>query len=419
MPIQAPRGTVDILPDEAAYFQTMEDTARQVFLRYGYGEIRTPIFEFTELFSRSIGEETDIVSKEMYTFADRRGRSVTLRPEGTAPVVRALIERNLLGQQGAQVKIYYAGPMFRYERPQAGRQRQFTTIGVEFFGCASPWADAEVIAMLSEYLEALGLGKTTTRINSLGSAASQKAYNAQVRRSLAALKDRLCPDCRRRVEINPLRVLDCKVPEDQALFADLPSLVDSMDEPSRAHYDAVRRALDRLGVAYEERPGLVRGFDYYTHTVFETCLAGLGSQDAVLGGGRYDGLVEELGGPPTPALGAGLGLERLVLAMKAMKIAPSGSAPEEKSVCIVALGEECIEAAAGLTQSIRAVGRRALFDYTARSIKSGLRAANRAEVEFSAIIGGTELAESACVLKNLRTGEEKRVPLDQVAGLVK
>ena len=305
MALQAPRGTRDILPDEVPYFQFLEDTARSVFERYGYREIRTPMFESTELFVRGIGEETDIVSKEMYTFQDRKGRSLTLRPEGTAPVVRAMIEHELLKQQGAQPRVYYIGPMFRYERPQAGRQRQFNTAGVEFFGCPSPLADAEVIAMMSTYLKALGFAEVRSKVNSIGNTASRQAYNAELRQLLAGVKDSLCPDCQRRAELNPLRVLDCKVPSCQEHYKSFPALGDFLDADSCAHYDAVRAALGQLGVDYIQTPGLVRGFDYYSHTVFETCLAGLGAQDAVAGGGRYDGLVEQLGGAPTPAVGFG------------------------------------------------------------------------------------------------------------------
>ena len=414
MSFQAVRGAKDILPDEISYFQMMESAARSVFARYGYSEIRTPIFEYTEVFTRSIGEETDIVSKEMYTFPDRKGRSLTLRPEGTAPVVRAMIEHNILKAQ-PQTKVYYIGPMFRYERPQAGRQRQFNTAGVEFFGCPSPLADAEVIVMLNAYLAALGFGATTVKINSIGNSESRQAYNTELRRRLAAVKDRLCPDCQRRAEVNPLRVLDCKVPEDQALYKDFPPLSEFLDAPSRAHFDTVLAALDQLGVSYVRTPNLVRGFDYYSHTVFETCLEGLGSQDAVLGGGRYDGLVEELGGPATPAVGAGFGLERLLLAMKARNIVPPTDPETDRAIYVIALDDTCLVAGAKLAESIRASGRKAVFDLVSRSIKAGLRSANKIGASRVAIIGAEELSAGVAVFKNLEDGKEKRVTLGDLA----
>ena len=411
MAIKAPRGTRDILPEEAPYFQFMEDTARRVFGLYGYEEIRTPIFESTDLFTRSIGEETDIVSKEMYTFEDRRGRSLTLRPEGTAPVVRAMVEHGLLKQQGAQMKVFYAGPMFRYERPQAGRQRQFHTVGVEYFGCPSPLADAEVVAMLSAYLEALGFEKPKTRVNSIGNAASRRAYNDELRKRLAAVKDDVCDDCQRRADANPLRVLDCKVPRCGEIYADFPMLGDFLDDESRAHYDAVLAMLEALGVTFEKSSALVRGFDYYTHTVFETSLPGLGAQDAALGGGRYDNLVEELGGPSTPAVGAGFGLERLILAMREAGIVPPG-AKAKGGVYVAAFDDDSLQPALLAAQKVRAAGRAATFEFVSRSPRSALRAANKAEASQAILIGDAERAAGEVTLKDLESGDEKRVPID-------
>lgn len=414
MAIKAPRGTHDILPDETPYFQFMERTAREVFARYGYEEIRTPIFESTDLFTRSIGEETDIVSKEMYTFEDRRGRSLTLRPEGTAPVVRAMVEHGLLKQQGAQVKVFYAGPMFRYERPQAGRQRQFHTVGVEYFGCPSALADAEAIAMLSDYLEALGFDKPQTRVNSIGNAASRQAYNEALRKRLAEVKDEICDDCRRRAEANPLRVLDCKAPRCGEIYADFPMLVDFLDDASRAHYEAVLEMLESLGVAFDKDPSLVRGFDYYTHTVFETSLPGLGAQDAALGGGRYDNLVEQLGGPPTPAVGAGFGLERLVLAMHEAGIVPPGASPGG-GVYVAAFDEESFPHALLAAQALRRAGHAALFEFVARSPKAALRAANRCQAIHAVLIGAEERAQGLVKLKDMESGQERNLPVDRLA----
>lgn len=415
MALTTPRGTYDILPEESPYFQWVEDCARRVCRLYGYREIRTPIFEFTELFVRGIGEETDIVSKEMYTFSDRKERSLTLRPEGTAPVVRAMVEHNLLKQEGARQKVCYIGPMFRYERPQAGRQRQFHQVGVEFFGCAAPEADAETIAMLSAILREIGFGGVKVRINSLGNAASRQAYNAELRGRLAGVADRLCGDCKRRAEVNPLRVLDCKVPGCKEAYRDFPRLEDFLDEPSRKHYDTVIGALDALGVPYEKCPDLVRGFDYYTHTVFEICLEGLGAQDAVLGGGRYDGLVKDLGGPECPAVGAGFGIERLVLAMKAAGIVPPSLGKDARAVYVLALEDSCVTAALNVAESYRRSGRRADFDLQARSFKAGLRAANREGIEKMVVIGGDELKDGAVLIKNLTDRTESRVPAADAA----
>ncbi|HNY27662.1 MAG TPA: histidine--tRNA ligase [Candidatus Sumerlaeota bacterium] len=414
MALTAPRGTKDILPEEVGYFQMIEETARRVFARYGYQEIRTPIFEGTELFSRSIGEETDIVSKEMFTFPDRKGRSMTLRPEGTAPVVRALVQHNAFKQQGVQPKVYYLGPMFRYERPQAGRQRQFNTVGVEFFGCSSPLADVEVISMLDTYLRELGFSGTRTRINSIGNQASRKAYNAELRQRLAGVRDRLCPDCQRRSEVNPLRVLDCKIPSCQEVYKDFPSLGDFLDEESRAHFQLVLKTLEDLGVAYELKPSLVRGFDYYTHTVFEISLEGLGAQDAALGGGRYDGLVEELGGPATPAVGAAFGVERLIIALQAAGIAPPRP-DQARAVYVLALEDSCLPAACTLTQQIRQAGLPATFDFSARGFKAGLRAANRDTINRMVVLGGSELEQGVALVKNLEARTEQQVPLTEVA----
>lgn len=426
MALKAPRGTKDILPDETPWFQMLEETARRVFQRYGYQEIRTPMFESTELFTRSIGEETDIVSKEMYTFPDRKGRSLTLRPEGTAPVVRALIQANLLKRQGEQTlyqvkygtpaKFYYMGSMFRYERPQAGRQRQFHQTGIEFFGCSSPLADAELIAMLSDYLQALGFKKPTTKLNTLGNMFSRKGYNDDLRNRLAAMKDKLCNDCTRRADVNPLRVLDCKNPNCQALFADFPVLKDFLDEESRTHYETVCAALDDFGVVYEESSNLVRGFDYYTHTVFETCLEGLGSQDAVLGGGRYDGLVEELGGPSTPAVGAAFGMERLVMAMKACGIAlPSASA---EGIVVVGMTEKCLPAAAKIAQDLRLKGFSTRFDFRAMGMKAALKTATKGNFGRMVLIGDDELEQGIATVKNLENREQEAVALTDVAAKV-
>ncbi len=413
MVLKAPRGTKDILPEEAIYFQFLEDTARSVFGRWGYEELRTPIFESTELFCRGVGEETDIVSKEMYTFEDRKGRSLTLRPEGTAPVVRAMIEHNLLKQQGVRRKVFYTGAMFRYERPQAGRQRQFSQGGVEFFGCDSPLADAELIAMLSAYLQALGFENTQVKINTIGNETSRQAYNAKLRQCLADVSESLCADCRRRAETNPMRTLDCKEKDCQAVIADFPPLSDFLDDESREHYQSTLRVLKNLDVSFVEDPMLVRGFDYYTHTVFEICLEGLGAQDAVLGGGRFDGLVELLGGPSTPALGAAFGLERLIMAMKAVGIAPPDSDSKSRTY-VQALDESCIERAMEVAHALRQSGVPVRFDLAKKSFKAGLKAAIKNECAWMVVIGEEELDSGQVLVKNLDGARQVRVSLDRL-----
>src|SRR5580698_6552933 len=324
--LKAVRGTRDILPPETALWNHVESVARSVFSRYGFGEIRTPIFEATELFARGVGEETDIVSKEMYTWEDRaraqseKAQSLTLRPENTAGVVRAYIEHKL-DAKGDLQKLYYIGPQFRRERPQRGRYRQFWQIGVEVLGpvssgSESPLRDAEVLEMLASLLDELGIRDWQLQLNSVGSAEDRRRYNAALREALAPVKAQLCEDNQRRAETNPLRVLDSKEPADQALINTLPKIADFLDDSSREHFAAVRAALDACGVAYTVNPRLVRGLDYYTRTTFEFTVpdgSGLGTQNALLGGGRYDGLSEMLGGPKAPGIGFAIGEDRLIL----------------------------------------------------------------------------------------------------------
>src|SRR6202034_681425 len=324
--IKAVRGTRDLLPDETPLWNRVEGTARAVFARYGFGEIRTPIFEATELFARGVGEETDIVSKEMFTWEDRaraaseKAQSLTLRPESTAGVVRAYIEHKL-GETGQLQKLYYIGPQFRRERPQKGRYRQFWQIGAEVIGpqssgSESPLRDAEVLEMLATLLQELRITGWTLELNSVGSSADRARYNDVLRAALADVASKMCGDCQRRAVTNPLRVLDCKVPEDQPIIDTLPKIVDSLDEASKAHFAAVLAALDAAGVPYTRNHRLVRGLDYYTRTTFEFTHGGLGAQNALLGGGRYDGLSEDIGGPKAPGIGFAMGEDRLVLTLQ-------------------------------------------------------------------------------------------------------
>src|SRR5580692_2951309 len=358
--LKAVRGTRDLLPPETELWNRIEATARRVFARYNFGEIRTPIFEDTALFARSVGEETDIVSKEMYTWEDRaraqseKTQSLTLRPENTAGVVRAYIEHGL-GESGQLQKLYYIGPQFRRERPQKGRYRQFWQIGAEVIGppssgSESPLRDAEVLEMLATLLEDLGIAGWTLELNSVGSAADRARYNDVLRAALAAVAPKMCGDCQRRAVTNPLRVLDCKVPEDQPIIAGLLKITDSLDQESKDHFAAVPAALDAAGVEYKLNPRLVRGLDYYTRTTFEFTHGGLGAQNALLGGGRYDGLSEAIGGPKAPGIGFAMGEDRLVLTLQALD---QGPAQPKVDAYIAPLGENLNAPGLALARELR------------------------------------------------------------------
>ncbi len=404
--IKALRGTYDILPPDSDLWETVEQQARELFACYGYGEIRTPAFERTELFVRSIGEVTDIVEKEMYTFQDRKGRSLTLRPEETACVVRACLEHKLLAQQGSLHRFYYIGPMFRYERPQAGRQRQFQQIGVELFGTYSPLADAEVIAMMVRFFERLGLKGLSVNINSLGDKASSDAFKQRLKEYIAPRLEELCPDCRRRFEKNILRVLDCKTPECRDVYAspDMPTMKDALNDESRTHYQAVLHTLTDLGIAYTEEPRLVRGLDYYTHTIFEVTHSSLGAQDALGGGGRYDNLVEEMGGPPTGATGFALGVERLILALCEMK---PGSRKGTAPVFFVSFDEPAVKENMILADALRRADIAAVTGYQKQSAKAQMRQANNLGARWVVMRGEDERRQGAVKVKDMSSGEER------------
>ncbi len=396
--IQAVRGMNDILPEEAARWQYVEDCARQVLAAYGYREIRLPILEKTELFARSIGEVTDIVEKEMYTFEDKNGESVTLRPEGTAGCVRAGIEHGLLHNQVQ--RLWYAGPMFRHERPQKGRYRQFHQIGVEAFGLEGPDADAELILMGARLWRALGVKDLRLELNSLGTPESRAAYREALVRYLHAHYEALDEDSRRRLARNPLRVLDSKNPAMREVIAGAPSLLDHLDEASRLHFEALCRLLDAAGVAYEINPRLVRGLDYYTRTVFEWVSPGLGAtQNTVCAGGRYDGLVAQLGGLPTPAAGFAIGLERLIALL-----------PEEGSrvdtcpqVSLILLDASLAAEALGLAEQLREAGLR-VEGQTGGSLSTQLKRADRRGARFALLLGPDEAARGVVTVKDLRAG---------------
>jgi len=414
--ISAVRGTYDILPGDTPLWQFVEARARSVFQRHGFCELRTPIFEQTELFVRSIGDATDIVEKEMYTFPDRKGRSLTLRPEGTASVVRACLEHNLLAQQKA-ARLYYCGPMFRYERPQAGRQRQFNQIGVELFGSYSPLADAEVIALLVRLYEELGLTNLTVKLNTLGDADSRLRYQDALRACLAPLQATLCTDCQRRCATNILRVLDCKVPACRAILAAaaLPGMQATLSDAARAHYQHVLATLTQLGIAYHEDPKLVRGLDYYSHTIFEVTHTALGAQDALGGGGRYDGLVTEMGGPPTGAVGWALGVERLLIALRAGATAlPVPPAP----VFLIAFDERAVQENFISADALRRAGIAAITAYEKQSPKAQMRQANHAGAQIVLMRGEDERMADTYKMKDMRTGVECVCPAADVVNHV-
>ncbi len=408
--IQAVKGTMDVLPAAAPPYQFVEQTARELFPLYGYGEIRTPILEPTELFARSVGEASDIVvSKQMYTFTDPGDRLNTMRPEGTAGVVRALIEAGTF-KETSQQKVFYIGPMFRYEKPQKGRLRQFTQIGIEFFGVDHPAADAEIVTLSWELLRGVGFRDLVVKLNNIGDRESRQAYNDALRAAIAA-QDGWCEQCRQRAALNPMRVFDCKVESCRERVAKLPRVVDSLNERSRSHHETVCRLLDAAGVAWELDPELVRGLDYYSQTVFEVVQGGLGAQNAVLGGGRYDYLVEELGGPPTPGVGMSIGLERLILAMEANGIAPPAQEPPE--FYLLAMDEASLVEVGRLAHLSRKNGNRTAFDCQPRSARAGMKAANRTGAQVAIIMGEDELSRRVVQWKNLQSGEQVELSLTE------
>ena len=412
--IKGIKGVKDILPEETPRWRLIENAARRWALCYGYQEIRIPIFELTALFARSIGSTTDIVEKEMYTFPDRDGTSLTLRPEGTAGTVRAFIEHNRAADPLPQ-KYFYIGPMFRHERPQAGRLRQFHQFGVESFGTADPRADIEVIALLWRLLSDLALPDLTLEINSLGSSGDRAAYKPLLRSFLAQQESLLCANCRRRMDTNPLRVLDCKVPDCRAATELAPRLTDHLSPEARAHFDQVLAGLAAIGVPYRLNPRLVRGLDYYCLTSFEITSTHLGAQNAVGAGGRYDGLVETLGGPSVPAVGFAVGLERMSL----MLPETSSSSLQDCLYYVAAFGEEGIKRGLVLLDELRGVGLSAHCDYRATTLKAHLRQADRSKCCYAILLGDDEAARGSIILRNLASKAQEELPLAGLTALLK
>jgi histidyl-tRNA synthetase len=404
--IRAVKGTRDLLPPDTAAWNRVETVAREVFRAYNYHEIRTPILEETQLFARGVGTETDIVSKEMYTFEDRDGSSLTLRPENTAPVIRAYIEHRLDQKPGVQ-KLYYMGPMFRRERPQKGRYRQFYQIGAEAIGSDSAFLDAEVIELVAEILTRAGLSGFQLMINSVGDAACRPAYVETLRAALRPVAAQLCADCQRRVETNPLRVLDCKVPGDQPIIDSLPSILNHLCGPCGTHFDLVQTYLRDRGIPFVVRPRMVRGLDYYMRTTFEVIHGNLGAQNSVLGGGRYDGLAESLGSPVhSPGIGFSIGEDRLVMTVDQTAVDPL-------DVFMAPLGEAALLHAGSLARDLRRRGVSVEVS-TSPKLKRAMELANKAGARFTLILGDDEIAAGVYSLKEMTSGEQHRVTREEL-----
>ncbi|MDY4511703.1 histidine--tRNA ligase [Streptococcus hyovaginalis] len=414
MKLQKPKGTQDILPVDSAKWQYVENFARETFKKYNYGEIRTPMFEHYEVISRSVGDTTDIVTKEMYDFHDKGDRHITLRPEGTAPVVRSYVENKLFAPEIQKpVKMYYIGSMFRYERPQAGRLREFHQIGVEAFGSSNPATDVETIAMAYQLFTELGIKDVVLHLNSLGNTASRQVYRQALIDYLTPMRDSLSKDSQRRLEENPLRVLDSKEKEDKIAVENAPSILDFLDEESQAHFDEVRAMLEALNIPYVIDTNMVRGLDYYNHTIFEFITTIDKSELTICAGGRYDGLVEYFGGPETPGFGFGLGLERLLLVLEKQGIElPIAS---EMDLYIAVLGAEANSKALELVQAVRAQGFTAERDVLGRKIKAQFKSADAFKAKTIMTLGGSEVEAGQVTVKNNITRQEVTVTFEEIS----
>ena len=407
---QAPRGTEDVLPEEAVQWQVIEAVMRSEASLHGFGEVRTPVFEHTELFQRGVGDTTDIVQKEMYTFLDKGGRSVTLRPEGTAGAARAMLEHGVYNN-GLPVKFYYFTSCYRYEKAQKGRLREFHQFGAEMYGSADPLADAEVILLGSSIFERFGLKDVRLEINSIGCPECRAKYLEALRAYFEDRKGELCETCLGRLERNPMRILDCKSPVCSAIAQGAPRMLDYLCDGCREHFESVKQALDAVGVAYTVNPSIVRGLDYYTRTVFEFLAPIDGKELAVCAGGRYDGLIEELGGQSMPALGFGLGMERLLLLLKQQSVELPGADPCE--IFIASLGQSAKLAAFRLCDTLWKSSVRAACDVNARGLKAQMKYADKIGAKYCLVLGDDELAAGKAELKNMKTGEKKKISLGE------
>lgn len=412
----APRGTKDILPDTVGDWLYVEDNIRSLCRRFGYQEIRTPMFEHTELFQRGIGEGTDVVDKEMYTFTDRGDRSITLRPENTASAVRAYLQ-NKLYAENALTKLFYIGSMFRYDRPQAGRMREFHQFGVEAIGESNPAVDAEIILLAMKLLQGLGLNDLELYINSVGCPTCRAKYRTMLQDFFCDKLDDLCEDCRSRFDRAPMRILDCKKDAEKPYMKDAPKITDCLCDECSDHFQKLQKHLTKAGVKFELDPRLVRGLDYYTKTAFEVKYPPLGAQSAVAGGGRYDGLIEEMGGNPTPAVGFATGLERVLLALEKQGLLPDKN--RSVDVYVVALGEAAQEEAFKLVMDLRDAGFSAAVDYAGRSMKAQMKQANKLGAKFAAIMGDDELSEGVVMLRDMAGSEQEKVPVNELISKLK
>jgi histidyl-tRNA synthetase len=409
--IQSVRGTKDILPDDAGNWQFVEKKFAEVSHCYGYKEIRTPLFERTEVFSRGIGEGTDIVNKEMYTFTDKGGDSLTLRPEMTASLVRAVVQNSLL-HDSPIIRLWYLGPFFRYERPQKGRLRQFHQYGAECIGSPNPEADAEVILLANSLFRSVGITNYKLILNTLGTNETRNNYLVDLVKYLQSYKDKLSNDSRNRLEFNPLRILDSKYDDDLKILENAPIILDFLDDESRNHFEAVKALLVNAGLNYVTEPKLVRGLDYYNHTVFEFQSSILGAQDSFGGGGRYNNLIEQFGGPPTPAVGFALGIERILMIIEQSNTAIQSDSNEQ--IYIVTANHDYIQYSLNIADKLRQRNLRVVLDLNRRSIKSQMKEANKNNVKYVVIIGEDEIKENSVTIKNMQNSEQFKLPLDSI-----
>ena len=406
---KAPKGTSDILPSSAEKWQYAENKIREVCSHFGVREIRTPVFEHTELFSRGVGDTTDVVEKEMYTFNDKGGRSITLRPEGTAGAARSFIENGLFNDS-QPTKLFYQISCYRYEKPQAGRMREFHQFGVEYFGTQSPCADVEIIELAQTVLESFGLKNLKLHINSIGCPECRKKYNEKLREFLLENYDSLCDTCKSRFERNPMRIIDCKSPVCKEIVKGAPRLIDYLCEECSEHFSSVRKMLENVGINYDIDPDIVRGLDYYTKTVFEITADIQSSNTTICGGGRYDGLVSELGGPEMPACGFAIGMERLFLALESQNI--NIDCKPSVDIYIGSMDDESLMFAQRLSHDLRLAGISAEYDKMGRGVKAQMKYANKIGARYSVIIGGDELSSKKAMLKNMALGESCEIELD-------
>ena len=412
--IQKPRGTFDILPSDTPLWQYIEKTARDTAANFGYGEIRTPTFESTELFQRGVGDTTDVVQKEMYTFTDRENRSFTLRPEGTASVARALVENGKCSDT-LPLKLYYMINCFRYEKPQAGRSREFYQFGVEMYGAADAAADADVIALANEIITKLGIKDTTLHINSIGCPDCRPKFRQALYDYFKAHEDELCDTCKQRLETNPLRILDCKSPVCSAIGKDAPKSIDHLCEGCADHMEKLKNHLGEMGIEYEIDTNIVRGLDYYTRTVFEFICTGIGAQSTICGGGRYDGLMKEIGGPAMPGIGFAMGITRLILAMEAYGAVPANEHAPLLYIAPMGAAAQC--KAAGIVAKLRRQGVYAEYDLVARSLKAQMKYADKINAKYTLIIGDNEIESGKAILKNMQESSQTEVDFTDMTAL--